>query len=255
MPKLDGLWQSYRARNDPRAREQLILAHAHLAKYVVDRMPIRPTSVVGYDDLLGHAIVGLIDAVEKYDVHRGVKFETYAITRIRGAVLDALKELDWMPRSVRSSERRLRNVMADLEARLGRPADDEEVAREMGITADELEKMLADTGHCAVLSLDEFLMDGGECPAEVGFDFSADDDPVLNAEHDARKEMLAGAIGELPERERLVVSLYYSEGLTFKEIAKVLGVTESRICQLHSKAVARLNGKLARHEELLLAAA
>ena len=149
MPKLDGLWQRYRARNDLQAREQLILAHAHLAKYVVDRMPIRPSAVVGYDDLLGHAIVGLIDAVEKYDIHRGVKFETYAITRIRGAVLDALKELDWLPRSVRSSERRLRNVMANLEAQLGRPADDEEIAREMGITDDELETMLADTGHCA----------------------------------------------------------------------------------------------------------
>ena len=255
MLRSDGLWQRYKRQNDLQAREQLIMAHAYLAKYVVDRMPIRPSAVVGYDDLLGHAIVGLIDAVERFDLSHGVKFETYAVTRIRGSVLDALKQLDWIPRSVRASERNLREVMAVLEGRLGRPAEDEEIAREMGISLDELDKLLADTGQSSILSLEQALMDGEECAADEGFMFSDEHDPARNAEVEARKAMLAGAIGALPDKERLVISLYYSEGLTFKEIAKVLGVTESRICQLHSKAVSRLNGKLAGHRELLLAAA
>lgn len=254
MSQFDSLWQRYKSRNDPSAREQLITAYAHLAKYVVDRMPVRPSAVLGYDDLLGHAIVGLIDAVEKFDIRREVKFETYAITRIRGAVLDALKTLDWIPRSVRASEHRLRDVIASLEAKLGRPAEDAEIAEAMGISTDELEGILADTGQTAMLSLEGLLMDGEESGGE-NVPASGDYDPVHTAELEERKALLARAIGELPEKERLVISLYYQEGLTFKETAKVLGVTESRICQLHSKAVIRLNGKLARHKELLLAAA
>ncbi|MDO8683926.1 MAG: FliA/WhiG family RNA polymerase sigma factor [Armatimonadota bacterium] len=253
MSKTDGLWQRYKQRNDAQAREQLILEYAHMTKFVVDRMPIRTSAVVSYDDLLGHAIVGLIDAVEKFDPSRDIKFETYANTRIRGAILDALKSLDWIPRSVRATERKLRGVIANLEAEHGRPASDEEIAGAMGVTIDEMNNIMSDVGQTAVLSLEELLLYGEE---------TADDDPtasdsgnpVIAIEAEERKKVLGKAVGELPEKEKLVVSLYYNDSLTLKEIAKVLGVTESRACQLHSKAVVRLHGKLARHQELLLAA-
>jgi RNA polymerase sigma factor FliA len=256
MPKNEGLWQLYKTRNDAQAREQLILAYAYLAKYVVDRMPLRPSAVVSYDDMLGHAIVGLIDAVEKFDIHREIKFETYAVTRIRGSVLDALKNLDWMPRSMRSSEHKLRDVMVSLEAELGRPANDAELALAMGVSSDDLDKLFTDMGQSAVLSLEEMLGYGEENGSEIDVpSVATDSDPVVATSLQHRTRFLAKAVGELPEKEKLIVSLYYNEGLTFKEIAKVLGVTESRICQLHSKAVLRLNGKLARHKDLLLEAA
>jgi len=255
MSQMDELWKRYRSKGDPQAREQIITGYAHLAKFVVDRMPVRPSAVVSCDDLLGHAIVGLIDAVERFDLSRDVKFETYAITRIRGAVLDALKSLDWLPRSVRASEHKLREAVANLEARLGRPATDEEIANALGITVDSLDEILADVGQSAIMSLEELMLSGDESPAERGLAAAGDYDPVVAAEVEERKRVLAAAIGQLPDREKLVISLYYNDGLTLKEIAKVLGVTESRVCQLHSKAVMRLHGKLARHKELLLAAA
>ena len=257
MSQEDKLWQRYKLQGDLQAREQIILAYAHLAKYVLDRMHVRPSAAIGYDDLLGYAIVGIIDAVEKFDPSRDVKFETYALARIRGAVLDAIKSLDWIPRSVRASEQELRRTLARLEAELGRPATDEETAEAMGIGVDKLNEILAGVGQTAILSLEELMLYGDEAAIGSGLGSSVDfaSDPFLAAEMEERKHLLARAIGELPEREKLVVSLYYSEGLTFKEIAQVLGVTESRICQLHSKAVVRLHGKLARHADLMLAAA
>jgi RNA polymerase sigma factor for flagellar operon FliA len=256
MAKIDKLWQLYKSKDDPRAREQIILAYAPLAKHVVDRMPVRPSAVVGHDDLLSHAIVGLIDAVEKFDPSRQVKFETYAVSRIRGAILDAIKSLDWAPRSVRASEQQIRRAFADMEAQLGRPAQDEEVASSLGISVDELHDALADAARSAVLSLEDFML-FGEYMSDGSLSTSADglSSPALAAEAEERKRILAKAMEGLPEKEKLVTSLYYKEGLTLKEIAKVLGVTESRACQLHSKAIIRLQGKLARHADLLLAAA
>jgi len=254
MPQVDALWQRYKLHNDLQAREQIILAYSHLAKHTVDRMPVRPSAVISYDDLLGHAILGLIDAVERFDLSHDVKFETYALSRIRGAVLDAIKSIDWVPRSVRASGRRLREVVSALEADLGRPATDEEIARAMGISIDELDEAFADIGQSAMLSLEELILCGGEATADCGLEWADDCDPVTAAEMEERKRLLAEAVGTLPDKEKLVVSLYYVDGLTFKEIAKVLGVTESRVCQLHSKAIVRLNGKLARYEGVLSAA-
>lgn len=257
MPKTDLLWKRYKQGRDLDAREQLILNYAYLAKYVVDRMTIRPSAVMDYDDLLGHAVVGLIDAVEKFDPSRDVKFETYAVTRIRGAVLDAIKSLDWMPRTIRSLEQELRQTFARLEAELGRPATDQEVASSLGITVDALNERLADIAQSALLSFEELLSFREENFGENGIYSLNDpsDDPILAAELNERSQLLAKAITDLPEKEKLVISLYYNDGLTLKEIAKVLGVTESRVCQLHSKAVVRLQGKLARHADLLVAAA
>jgi len=257
MVETNDLWHRCKVQMDDDARQQIILAYTYLAKYVVDRMHTRPSSVVSYEDLLGHAIVGLIDAVEKFDPSRDVRFETYAIVRIRGAVLDAVKGLDWLPRSIRAAEQKLRAVFAKLEAELGRAATDEEVAAAMGIDVDSLDDLLADVGQSAVLSLEELIACGEESSTLTGVTPQLDlqSDPAVAAEFLERKRLLADAISGLPEKEKLVISLYYKEGLTLKEIAAVLGVTESRACQLHSKAVVRLHGKLARHAELLLAAA
>lgn len=257
MSKIKNLWKSYKSQMDLDAREQIILHYAYLAKYVVDRMPIRSTAVASYDDLLGHALIGLIDAVEKFDPSRDIKFETYAITRIRGAVLDALKSLDWMPRSARATEQELRRVFAKLEAELGRPATDEEVAKAMDVDIDTLNDKLAEVSQSALLSFEEVVLSNEESANVNGLCAQVDlaGDPVHAAELGERSRLLARAIAALPEKEKLVISLYYNNGLTLKEIAVVLGVTESRVCQLHSKAIVRLHGKLARHAELLLAAA
>ncbi len=256
MPNVEHLWKRYKARRDPKAREEIILAYVYLAKYVVDRMPVRPSAAISYDDLVSHAVVGLIDAVEKYDPSRDVKFETYAVTRIRGSVLDAKKGLDWMPRSLRATEQELKRTFVGLEARHGRPATDQEVSEALGIGVDELHERLSDVGQSALLSLEDLMIYGEENTGLAGLCSLPDpeSDPLLSAEMGERTRLLASAISQLPEKEKLVISLYYNDGLTLKEIAAVLGVTESRACQLHSKAAVRLHGKLARHEDLLLAA-
>lgn len=257
MRNMDSLWQQYKKQGDQNARQEIITSYAYLAKYVVDRLRLRPNSVIGYDDLVSHAIMGLIDAVEKFDPSKGFKFETYANVRIRGEVLDAIKSLDWTPRSVRSTEQELRRVFASLEAELGRAATDEEVAAEMEMDLDTYEDTLAEVGQSAILSLEDLMVYGeeGQSVTDIGLGSSPEYDPMFTAMLSERKRLLASAIKQLPEREMLVISLYYKDGLTLKEIAAVLGVTESRVCQLHSKAVIRLHGKLARHQDLLLVAA
>ena len=238
------LWLDYKQKGDETAREKLISEYAYLAKYAVDRLNLAPSGALGYEDLIGHAVVGLIEAVEKFDLDRNVKFETYALTRIRGEVIDVIRSLDWTPRSVRKYETTLRQAYARLEMEIERPPDDHEVANYLGIDVAELEKMLADVGQSALLSLDELVATGGEIVVRSAGDER--EDPASCAERADQRRLLAGFVEELPERERDVVTLYYYENLTQKEIAMVLGVTESRICQIHTKAVLRLSGKLCR---------
>lgn len=238
------LWREYKTYGNEHARERLIAEYAYLAKYAVDRLNLSPSGALGYEDLIGHAVVGLIDAIEKFDPERNVKFETYALTRIRGEVIDVIRSLDWTPRSVRKNENVLRDAYVRLEMDLERPPDDHEVARYLDISVAELEKMLVDVGQSALLSLDEVVSSGGDIlmqtPDEDRYD------PASCAERAEQKRLLAKAIDELPEREKTVVAFYYYENLTQKEIAAVLGVTESRVCQIHTKAVLRLSGKLSR---------
>lgn len=251
----DKLWRDYKERDRPDVREQIITSYVYLAKYVVDRLSFSASGAACYEDLIGHAIVGLIEAVEKFEPQRGLKFETFAIPRIRGAVIDALRSLDWAPRSVRKSESDLRQAFAEAEAALGRPPADEEVAQRLGITVEALDGKLALVGRSSLLSLDQALSSGldvGCSPDAPGY---CEEDPFTAAQRQERTRLLAEAIDALPERERLVVSLYYSDGLTLREIAQTLGVTEARACQLHSKATLRLNGKLARHVEAFALAA
>jgi RNA polymerase sigma factor FliA len=254
MSDVAALWQRYKQQMDTDARQQIILSYSYLTKYVVDRMHLRQSAVLSYDDLLGYAIIGLIDAVEKFDPGRDIKFETYAVVRIRGAVLDAIKSLDWTPRAVRATESEMRRAFAEIEALYNRPATDEEVAAAMGMDIDQLNDALADIGQSAMLSLEDLLTFNEE-PICLKAHRTHENDPAIAAEMSERRRLLASAIESLPEKEKLVVSLYYREGLTLKEIAAVLGVTESRACQLHSKSMMRLQGKLARHADLLQAAA
>jgi len=241
------LWMQYRTEKSKPARDELIERYIHLAKYVVDRLNIKPSASVSYDDLVAQAIVGLIDAVDRYDPTRGVKFETYAYCRIRGAVMDMLREMDWVPRSVRAKEADLREIYAQLEGALGRSPTDEEVAEQLGLSSEKFADFVQDVGQWAMVSFEDTL---AACTGEEELALSEviEDEqaisPAGHAERQDQRRLLAGAIDELPEKERTVISLYYRDGLTLKEIGKVLGVTESRVCQVHTKAVLRLQSKL-----------
>lgn len=227
------------------------MTYLHLVKYVAGRMAIGLPSTIDYDDLVSYGIFGLFDAIEKYDHARGVKFESYALVRIRGAILDGLRAVDWVPRSVRQQARQLAEAMAQLEGRLGRPATDSEIQVALDISPKEYEELLRNVAATTLLSLDEPWSDGGADGEKLRLvDMLADDQdgPGVRVEKGAVLEALTKAIRLLPERERLVITLYYYEGLTLKEIGKVIGVSESRVSQLHTKALSRLRGKLARLE-------
>jgi RNA polymerase sigma factor FliA len=253
MENRERLWQDYKLRHSEKARDLLISEYAYLAKYAVDRLNLSPSGALGYDDLIGHAIVGLIDSIEKFDLSRNVKFETYAMTRIRGEVIDVIRSLDWTPRSVRKNESILREAYALLEMEMKRPPTDQEMAAYLDVDVCGFEKMVADVGQSALMSLDEIISSGGD----VGGNYEQNEfaDPAEHAQRAEQKRLLAKAIEELPERENTVIALYYYENMTQKEIAATLGVTESRVCQIHTKAVLRLAGKLSRASLCYAAAA
>jgi len=241
------LWQAYAATRCKHARRELIGAYAHLARQVVHTLRLKRTSCVEYDDMLGAAMVGLIDAIDRYDPGRGVKFATYATWRIRGAVMDMLRSMDWVPRSARRKEALLRETYARLEGQLGRAAEDWEVAEALGITAAEFERCLEEAGPLATVSLEDTLVDmDGE--SSISLEESLADSnclsPQEHVENAETRWMLARALSSLPAQERTVVTLYYYEGLTLKQIGQVLGVTESRACQIHAKAMLRLQARL-----------
>ena len=248
------LWQALKDQGEPDARERLINHYVYLAKHVVDRLGMRPSGWLGYDDLVSHAILGLIDAIEKFDPSRGVRFETYAVTRIRGAVLDMLRALDWVPRDMRRRENEMKAAMTSLEAKLGRPAEDHEIANQLGCTLEEYYGTLASASQSNVLSLDAYIAESGDeslDPLEcLGYH---SDDPARHAERQDRKRLLVEGIEALGDQERTVIALYYFEDMTLKEIGAVLNVSESRVCQIHTKAIWRLQGKLERQREALRA--
>jgi RNA polymerase sigma factor for flagellar operon FliA len=246
MENVEQLWQQYSHDHSPQVRRALIESYAPLARYVVDRLNLKPGPALEHDDLLSQAVVGLIDAVDRFDPSRGIKFETYAYYRIRGAVMDMLRELDWLPRSVRHKEGKLTDAFAKLEDQFGRPPTDGEVARELGVTIDQLDTIAHEVALQAMQSLDETIAMQHWDAGTLG-DLVADDaapSPEAEVERQTEREMLACAIETLPDSERTVISLYYYEGLTLKEIGRVLGVTESRACQIHGKAVVRLRAHI-----------
>jgi RNA polymerase sigma factor FliA len=243
------LWKEFKETGDGQLRERLILHYSPLVKYVAGRVGVGLPPNIEQADLVSYGIFGLIDAIVKFDITRAIKFETYAISRIKGAIIDELRAIDWIPRSVRYKAREVEKAYAALESRLHRSPTEPEVAQELGISLEELHAIFSQVSFVNVIALDELLNVGGERGDKLSLVDTLEDtkaeDPVQAFETEETKYLLARAINTLPEREKIVVTLYYYEGLTLAEIGQVLGVTESRICQMHTKAVLQLRGKLA----------
>src|SRR4051812_31443849 len=242
------LWARYVVDRDSGLRDRLILHYAPLVKYVAGRVGSGLPAHVEQADLVSYGTFGLIDAITRFEPTREVKFESYAMARIRGAIIDELRSTDWIPRSVRMKARQFERAVAELESRLQRTPTDEEIADEMEMDVEDVRKFLGQLSLVNVVALDELMTDddGGGSPRLV--DTLRDSnavDPQAMAEHGEARQLLARAVEQLPDREKVVVSLYYFEGLTLAEIGRVLGVTESRICQMHTKAVLHLRTKLA----------
>jgi RNA polymerase sigma factor for flagellar operon FliA len=243
------LWREFKASGEERLRERLILHYSPLVKYVAGRVGVGLPPNIEQADLVSYGIFGLIDAIEKFDLERAIKFETYAISRIKGAIIDELRAIDWIPRSVRYKAREVEKAYAALEAKLHRSPTEAEVAEELGIKLEDLHTIFSQVSFVNVVALDELMSAGQERGDKLSLVDTLEDtkaeDPVAAFETEETKYLLAKAINTLPEREKIVVTLYYYEGLTLAEIGQVLGVTESRICQMHTKAVLQLRGKLA----------
>jgi RNA polymerase sigma factor for flagellar operon FliA len=245
----ENLWREYKGRPDKGLRDRLILTYAPLVKYVAGRLGAGLPAHVDESDLVSYGLLGLIDAIERYDPDRDVKFETYAISRIRGAIIDELRSMDWVPRSVRARAREIEKAISQLEASLLRPPTDEEIAAKLGVSEEELDESLLEISRSSIAALDEIwasptgsgdaiaLVDTLEDPHAV--------EPGGEIEQSESKELIGEAIALLPDREKLVITLYYYEELTLREIGEVLGVTESRVSQLHTKAILRLKARLA----------
>jgi len=242
------LWRTYKRTKDQALRDRLILNYAPIVKYVAGRLGSGLPAHVDDGDLVSYGLLGLISAIERYDPDRDVKFETYAIARIRGSILDELRALDWVPRSVRSRARQIERAMAELEAKLARAPTDEEIATKVGITVDELEGSLTDISRSSIAALDELWTISGSGGDQVALIDTIEDEhgpePQTAFAQTELREIVADAITNLPEREKLVITLYYYEDLTLREIGEVLGVTESRVSQLHTKAILRLKARL-----------
>jgi RNA polymerase sigma factor for flagellar operon FliA len=248
VTELERLWDDFRSGSAD-AREQLILHYAPLVKYVAGRLGAGLPQTVEQADLVSNGMFGLMDALDKFDPARAVKFETYAIPRIRGAILDELRAMDWVPRSIRFKARELDKANNELEAELKRPPTDAEVADRLGIPVSELQEVLAQISFVSVMALDEVVGGGDERgePRSL-LDTLADaasGDPTSELEGQEMRGILAAAINSLSEREKIVITLYYFEGLTLSEIGEILGVTESRVCQIHTKAVGGLRQAMA----------
>ena len=243
------LWKQFKELHCQDARSQIIRRYAHLVSITAGRLFGPLPSGVERDDLVGAGVVGLVKAVDQFDPSRGIKFETYAITLVRGAILEMLRGDDWVPRLVRDQQKQLKQAYIRLEARLGRPATEEEVAEEMCITPEKLDKLLSSIGRANLLSLDDLRI-GSEQQRLSDLLPTDDPSPLESVTVRERQRALAAAVDRLPDRERTVVSLYYHEGLTFKEIGGVLTVSESRAYQLHAQAVTRLRTYLQPEQEL-----
>lgn len=231
----------------PENTEQIVKEYSPMIKYVANRIALRLPPHIEVDDLISVGAIGLMDAIEKYDPSRGAKFKTYAEFRVRGSILDELRSLDWVPRSVRQKASNLDAVSSKLQSKLGRLPEDEEIAKEMGVTLEEFFKTLNETRNMPLLSLEDLgiARDSGDKQSLLDtLEGKGDVDPQTQMRLTELKNLIAAAIDSLPEKERLMVSLYYYEELTMKEIGEVLGITESRISQIHSKAVYRLRTKL-----------
>jgi len=242
-PSVAGLWEEFKASGDAGIRERLILHYSPMVKYVASRVGARLPRSVDLNDLASYGIFGLIDAIDKFEPERGFKFETYAINRIRGAILDELRALDWVPRSVRSRARRIETAMSELSHKLQRAPTEEEVAEAVDMSIADLRDALAEIGRSGMVALDELIGDSQTSFGEMIADPTAVS-PEAEYQAEETRRGLIEAINRLPDRERRVVQLYHYEGMTLAQIGEVLGVTESRVCQIHAKIMVSLRNRL-----------
>jgi RNA polymerase sigma factor FliA len=246
--ELKELWRRYKGDADEQSRERLVLAYSPLVKYVAGRMAASLPAHVEEADLISYGLVGLISAVERFDPDREIKFETFAISRIKGAIIDELRSLDWVPRSVRARAREIERVNARLEHELKRAPTDAEMAAALEMSVDEFQDALLQISNSSVVALDELWTLSDSSGDQVSLLDTIHDpnapDPARVLDAGEMRERVADEIAHLPEREKLVVALYYYENLTLREIGEVLGVTESRVSQLHTKAILRLKSRL-----------
>jgi RNA polymerase sigma factor for flagellar operon FliA len=246
--ELRDLWRRYKTDDDQRARERLVVAYSPLVKYVAGRMASGLPSHVEEADLISYGLVGLINAIQRFEPEREIKFETYAITRIKGAIIDELRSQDWVPRSVRARAREIERAHQKLEHKLHRAPTDEEMADELNMDVQAFQDAILQISNSSIAALDELWTVSDSSGDSVSLlDTIADDsapDPAAALDQSDLRDRVADAISRLPEREKLVIALYYYENLTLREIGEVLGVTESRVSQLHTKAVLRLRSGL-----------
>jgi RNA polymerase sigma factor for flagellar operon FliA len=248
MDTIDNLWKEFKLNGAKVVKDKLLVEYAHLVKYIVYRLAVNLPSSVDRDDLVSAGTLGLIKAVETFELERGFKFETYAGHKIRGAILDELRALDWVPRSVRQKARELQKVYSKLENDLGRMPYDDEVCKELDVTIEEFESMLSDVSPATLVSLEEAMPDRGSDSKQISLIDMIEDpgseNPLKELSFIEIKNILKEAIENLPEKEKLVIALYHYEELTLKEIGVVLEISESRVSQIHSKCILKLRSKL-----------
>lgn len=247
----DKLWRQYQAKHTADIREQLIIEYAPLVKLVAGRLSMYLGYTVEFDDLVGYGVFGLIDAIDKFDYDKGIKFETYASLRIRGTILDHIRKMDWIPRSLRQKQKRMEQVMMELDSKLGRPATDDEIADALEISLEEFYTWQGQTKLTGIASLEDFLEQGAEIKAS-GTRRAAAEQPELAMEEKDLKRVLAETLKRLTEKERRVIELYYYEEMTLKEISLILEVSESRVSQLHTKALKKMREQLGSDMDLFM---
>lgn len=241
------MWKKFKRTKSPQLREEIVKKYLYLVKYVAGRVAIGLPPNVEFNDLVSYGILGLFDAITKYDVSQGNKFETYAVSRIRGSIMDELRKLDWAPRLLRKRAREIDKKCKELEEKNGRMATDTELATALNMSAEELMSIYSDLNSTTFLSLDEVWQnDDGNKPISrlQTIEDSLITDQFNYVHQSEIKDLLAGAIEDLPEKEKLVVVLYYYENLTLREIGEILDVSESRVCQIHTKVITRLRSHL-----------
>lgn len=243
------LWEEYSKSRTSSNREKIILEYAELVKIVAGRLSMYLGYNVEYDDLVGYGIFGLIDAIDKFDYSKGVKFETYATLRIRGAILDQIRKMDWLPRTYRQKQKKIDLAYQKLEAKLGRIATDEELAEELEITVKELTTWQNQTKISSLVSLDEYFEHGSDVPVDAN-ENSHYVQPEKLVVRNELKEVLLESLESLTEKEKKVIILYYYEELTLKEISLTLEVSESRVSQLHTKALQKMRSKMGNNIEI-----
>lgn len=244
------LWEEYGKAKTPEIREKIILEYAPLVKLVAGRLSMYLGYNVEYDDLVGYGIFGLIDAIDKFDSMKAVKFETYASLRIRGAILDQIRKMDWIPRTIRQRQKKIDAAIKQIEATYGRNATDEEIAAALGIPETELDEWQSQMKITNVVSLNEFMEQGSEVPAENNRNAHFDS-PEEVIEREELKSVLTEALKLLTEKEKRVIELYYYEELTLKEISSILEVSESRISQLHTRGLQKMKSKMGNYIGIL----